>query len=131
MIKKLHHVSVAVKNLDEAVALFNRILNKEPVSVFSTGTSGTKIAQYQTGESMLEFMEPGPGSSLVNFIGEKGEGLHHIAFEVDEVEEELARQATMGVTLIDKAPRPSPMGEIAFTGPGGSAGVTMELVKPK
>ena len=129
MIKKLHHVSVAVRNLDETIRLYNKLLGGKPLNVYET-PGKTRIAQYQVGEIQLEFMEPGLGSSVTKFIDEKGEGLHHIAFEVDDLPEELNKQAGLGISLIDKTPRRSPMGEIAFTGPEGSAGVTIELIQP-
>jgi methylmalonyl-CoA epimerase len=131
MIKKLHHVGIAVKNLDETIRLFNQVLNSEPVSVFEAGAAKTRIAQYQVGEALLEFLEATPGSSTFKFVQEKGEGVHHISFEVDDVEAELEKQAGLGIKLIDKTPRPSPMGRIAFIGPEGSSGTIIELVQQK
>jgi methylmalonyl-CoA/ethylmalonyl-CoA epimerase len=131
MIKKLHHIGIAVKNLDETMKLYSKVLGIKPESFFEIAAAKIKIANYRVGESALELLEAAPGSSLAGFIEARGEGIHHIAFEVDDIEGELKKQAALGVKLIDKKPKPGPEGEIAFIGPEGAHGVTIELVQPE
>ncbi len=130
MIKKLHHIGIVVKDLDDTMNLYNRMLGTGPASLNEIPEAGILIANYQVGESALEFLEPAPGSPLALVIEDKGEGLHHIAFEVDDIESELKKLDGLGVKLVDREPRPGPDGKIAFVGPEGAHGVYIELVQP-
>jgi methylmalonyl-CoA epimerase len=131
MIKKIHHIGIAVKNMDETVKLYTKMLGSKPVSFFEIPGAKVKIANFKVGETGLEFLEGPPGSSMATFIDAKGEGLHHIAVEVDDIADELKKLAAAGVTLKDKEPKPGPEGKIAFVGPEGAHGVTIELVQPE
>jgi methylmalonyl-CoA epimerase len=130
MIKKIHHIGIVVKNMDETVKLYSKMLGKGPDSRNEIPAAKIKIANFQVGETALEFLEGPSGSSLADFITARGEGLHHIAVEVDDIAGELKKLAAAGVTLRDKEPRPGPEGKIAFVGPEGAHGVTIELVQP-
>jgi methylmalonyl-CoA epimerase len=130
MIKKIHHIGIVVKNMDETVKLYSKMLGKGPDSRNEIPAAKIKIANFQVGETALEFLEGPSGSSLADFITARGEGLHHIAVEVDDIASELKKLAAAGVTLRDKEPRPGPEGKIAFVGPEGAHGVTIELVQP-
>jgi methylmalonyl-CoA epimerase len=127
MIKKVHHIGIAVKNMDETVKLYTKMLGKKPDSFHEIAAAKVKIANFVVGETALEFLE---GGSMADFIAAKGEGLHHIAIEVDDIAAELKKLAAAGVALKDKEPRPGPEGKIAFVGPEGAHGVTIELVQP-
>ena len=131
MIKKVHHIGIVVKNLDETVKLYSKMLEKQPSSQMEIAAAKIRIANYQVGGPALEFLEAGPGSPLEEFIETRGEGIHHIAFEVDNIKSELQRLSKMGVKLVDKEPRPGPEGKIAFVGPEGAHGVYIELVQPR
>ena len=131
MIKKLHHIGIAVSNLDATIKLYSKMLGKEPTSVGELPTGGVRMAGYKIGDFMLEFLEGTSGTSLERFIETKGEDIHHVAFEVDNIEDELKRQEGLGVKLKDREPRLGPDGEIAFIGPDGSHGVYIELVQPR
>ncbi len=131
MIKKIHHIGIVVKNMDETVKLYSKMLGKGPDSINEIPAAKIKIANFQVGETALEFLEGVAGSSLADFIANKGEGLHHIAVEVDDIASELKKLAAAGVTLRDKEPRQGPEGKIAFVGPEGAHGVTIELVQPE
>jgi methylmalonyl-CoA epimerase len=130
MIKKIHHIGIAVKNMDETVKLYSKMLGKKPDSLNEIPAAKIKIANFQVGETALEFLEGQAGGSLADFIADKGEGLHHIAVEVDDIAAELKKLAAAGVVLKDKEPRPGPEGKIAFVGPEGAHGVTIELMQP-
>ncbi|MGD0795963.1 MAG: VOC family protein [Dehalococcoidales bacterium] len=130
MIKKIHHIGIVVKNLDETVKLYTKILGKGPEARNEIPAAKIKIANYRVGETALELLEAAAGSSLADFIARRGEGLHHIAVEVDDIAGELKKLAAAGVMLRDKEPRQGPEGKIAFVGPEGAHGVTIELVQP-
>jgi methylmalonyl-CoA epimerase len=129
MIKKIHHIGIVVKNLDDTVKLYSKMLGKKPGSQNEIPAVKIKIANFQVGETVLEFLEGPPGSPMADFITARGEGLHHIAVEVDDIAAELKKLAAAGVTLKDKEPRPGPEGKIAFVGPEGAYGVTIELMQ--
>ncbi len=131
MIKKIHHIGIAVKNMDDTVKLYTRMLGKKPDSLNEIPAAKIKKANFQVGETALEFLEGPAGGSLADFIAARGEGLHHIAVEVDDIAAELKKLAAAGVTLRDKEPRPGPEGKMAFVGPEGAHGVTIELVQPE
>ena len=131
MIKRIHHIGIAVKDLDETVKLYTKMLGRGPVSRHEIAAVKIKIANFQAGETALEFLEGAAGSSLADFIAKRGEGLYHIAMETDDIAGELKKLAASGVTLRDKEPRPGPEGKIAFVGPEGAHGVTIELVQPE
>jgi methylmalonyl-CoA/ethylmalonyl-CoA epimerase len=105
------------------------MLGAKPVSTMEIPGAKIKIANFKIGETALEFLEGPVDSSIADFIVAKGEGLHHIAVEVDDVAVELKKLGAAGVTLKDKEPRPGPEGKIAFVGPEGAHGVTIELVQ--
>jgi methylmalonyl-CoA/ethylmalonyl-CoA epimerase len=130
MIKKIHHVGIAVKNLDETVALYTKMLGRGPESRQEIPAAKLKIANFRAGETALEFLEGAPGGSLADFIAKHGEGLYHIALETDDIAGELKKLAAAGVALRDKEPRQGPGAKIAFVGPEGAHGVTIELVEP-
>lgn len=130
MIKKIHHIGIVVKNMDETVKLYSKMLGRGPASLNELPAAKIKIANFQVGETALEFLEAAAGSSLADFVATRGEGLHHIAVEVDDIAGELKKLAAAGVTLKDKEPRQGPEGKIAFVGPEGAHGVTIELVQP-
>jgi methylmalonyl-CoA/ethylmalonyl-CoA epimerase len=129
MIKKIHHIGIAVKNMDDAIKTYTKLLGKAPESSGALPGGKIRVANYRVGETALEFLEGASGTSMADFIAKRGEGLHHIAVEVDNIVSELKRLATAGV-VGDKEPRQGPEGKIAFVGPDGSHGVTIELVQP-
>ena len=131
MIKKIHHIGIAVKNLGETMKVYSEMLGKGPESQHEITAAKMKIASYKVGETALEFLEGAPGSPLADFISARGEGLHHIGIEVENIEGELKKLAAAGVTLRDKESRQGPDGRIAFVGPEGAHGVIIELVQPE
>jgi len=130
VIKKLHHVGIVVRNMDDTMALYSKMLGLEPASLHEIAEAKLKIANYRIDEgSQVEFLEAAPGSPLAQFLESNGEGLHHIAFEVDDINAELKALAGMGIDLVDKEARPGPEGKIAFVGPQATHGVLIELVQ--
>jgi methylmalonyl-CoA epimerase len=130
MIKKIHHIGIAVKDLNETMKLYTKALGKGPESLHEISAVKIKIANFRVGETALEFLEAAAGTSTGDFVSKRGEGLHHIALETDDIASELKKLAAAGVTLRDKEPRSGLEGKIAFVGPEGAHGVTIELVEP-
>ena len=103
MIKRLHHVGIVVRSLDDTMDLYSKMLGLEPASRHEIAEAKLRIANYSIGEgSPVEFIEAAPGSPLAQFLESNGEGLHHIAFEVDDIDAELKALAGMDIDLIDK-----------------------------
>ncbi len=133
MIKRLHHVGIAVNNLDDSVALYERILGLKPESIEEAPCQQVKEAVFRVGEgSEIDLLEPtGPDSAVAQFLKSRGQGIHHICFEVDDVDEELKAMAEKGVELIDKQGRDGVSGKIGFLHPKSIHGVLIELVQPR
>jgi methylmalonyl-CoA/ethylmalonyl-CoA epimerase len=131
MIKKIHHIGIVVKNLDDTMKVYTQTLGKGPENIAGLPGGKIRIANYRVGETALEFLEGAAGGPFADFIAQRGEGLHHIAIEVDDIAGELKKLAAAGVTLKDKEARQGPGSKIAFVGPEGAHGVTIELVQPE
>ncbi len=132
MIKRVHHIGIAVKNLKESAALFERVLGLKPSAIEDVPCQQVSEAIYRVGEGIeIDLLEPtGPDSAVARFLERRGEGLHHICFEVDDVNAELKKMEEKGVELIDRESRDGVAGEIAFIHPKSVNGVLVELVQP-
>lgn len=126
---KLHHIGVAVRDLDEAIARHARIGLK---LVHREVVAAQKVEVAFVGERPWIELVAGthPDSAVSRFIDKRGEGQHHLAFAVPSIIEELARQKARGAALIDEAPRPGAWGHhVAFLHPKDQGGVLTELVE--
>jgi methylmalonyl-CoA/ethylmalonyl-CoA epimerase len=129
-IKRIAHLGVAVKNLDEALRLFTGGL---PLELTHTEDyQGMRIGFIPVGDSSIELLEDVSGSSAVKkFLEKNGEGIHHIAFEVEDIDQAVKELKEKGIRLIDETPREGAHGmTIAFMHPKGTHGILMELVQP-
>jgi len=133
MIKKVHHVAIAVKDLRESMALFERVLGLKPAAIEDAPCQKVSEAIYKVGEGIeIDLMEPtGPDSAVAKFLEKRGEGLHHIAFEVDDVDAALKVMEERGVELIDREGRDGVAGKIGFLHPKSVNGVLVELLQPR
>ncbi len=133
MIKRLHHAAIAVNNLEESVALYERILGIKLFSTEDIPSQNLRTAVFKVGEEVeIELIQPtGPDSGVARFLESHGQGLHHICFEVDEVDEELKAMAEKGIELIDRQGRAGISGKIGFLHPKSTHGVLIELVQPE
>ena len=130
MIKRIDHVAVAVKDLDEAVKTFENLFGLKPAKIEEVPDQGVKAALIHVGDTELEFIEPvNPNSGVAKFLESKGEGIHHICLEVDDTDEELKRLADKGAKLIDKQGRKGLAGKIGFIHPKSVSGVLTELAQ--
>lgn len=126
---KISHLGIAVKDLASAEALFKTLLGEENVHHETVEEQGVQIASLKVGESLIELTQATrEDSPIANFIAKRGEGIHHIALEVEDIESELARLKNEGFQLIDEKPRLGAHGmRIAFVHPKATNGVLIEL----
>ena len=131
MIKKVHHVAVVVKNLDEALKLYDSLFGAKPSKIETLPEQGVKAALLPMAHGgEIELLEPiDPQSGVAKFLESKGEGVHHICLEVDNIDQELSRLADKGVQLIDKQGRPGLAGKVGFIHPKSTKGVLFELAQ--
>lgn len=131
MIKRINHIGVAVKSVDEAVKLYAEVLGLKVKEIVAVPEQKIKIAVILVGESKIELIEPtSQEGTVAKFIEREGEGLHHLALEVSNIREELEILASKGVMLVDEKPRSGIEGtKVAFLHPKGTRGVLVELVE--
>lgn len=130
MVKRLVHVGIATRSVTEA-ARFYKLLGLEVESVEFCREQKVKVAVLKVGESALELLEATDADSPVGrFIDKRGEGIHHITFEVDNIEEELNKLRARNVSLINETPQKGVEGRlVAFIHPGSTGGVLVELAQ--
>ncbi|MCS7228402.1 MAG: methylmalonyl-CoA epimerase [Candidatus Kryptonium sp.] len=131
MIKKISHVAIAVKNLEEAISTFSKLTGIENYHIETVEEQKVRVAIFKVGESRIELTEPtSPDSPVAKFIEKRGEGIHHIAFEVDDIEKELERVKEKNFQLVDSTPRYGANNcLIAFIHPKSVNGVLVELTQ--
>ena len=130
MLKKIDHIAIAVKNADEALKVFGDVFGLKCDHMEDIPDQGVKAATVRIGDVNIEFVQPiKPDTGIAKFVETKGDGIHHIAIEVADIEEELAALEAKGVALIDKKPRKGLAGMIAFIHPKATKGVLIELVQ--
>jgi methylmalonyl-CoA/ethylmalonyl-CoA epimerase len=132
MIKKVHHIGIAVKNLSASIALFEKLLGIK-AEVHGAPCQKVTEAVFKIGDEVeINLLEPtGPDSSVAKFLEKRGEGLHHIALEVDDVNAGLKTMEKRGIQLIDKEGREGVAGQIGFLHPKSVSGVLIELIQPR
>jgi methylmalonyl-CoA epimerase len=126
----IHHLGVAVADLDEAVERYRRLFGAELEHRETVAEQGVEAASLRVGSSRVELLASlGPETPVGKFLAKRGPGMHHVAFEVDDVGSELERLAADGAELIDKEPRQGLFGlQVAFIHPDATGGVLSELV---
>jgi len=131
MIKKIDHIAIAVENLDEALQLYYNLLGVKPSKIETLPQQGVKAALLPIEDGgEIELLEPiDPNSGVAKFLETRGEGIHHICMEVDDVDKELASLAQKGLQLIDKQGHPGLAGKVGFLHPKSTKGVLIELAQ--
>lgn len=129
MLEKIDHLGIAVRDLEQALLIFGEKLGIEVGGVEEVAEQKAKVAFLPLGESNLELLQStDPEGAVARFIESRGEGIHHVAFRVKNLEESLARLRSEGVRLIDEKPRLGAGGvKIAFLHPKSTGGVLVEL----
>jgi methylmalonyl-CoA epimerase len=132
MIKRVHHIGIAVTNLTESVALFEKLLGIK-AEIHAAPCQKVTEALFKVGDEVeINLLEPmGQDSTVAKFLEKRGEGLHHIALEVDDINAELKEMEKKGIQLIDKEGREGVAGQIGFLHPKSANGVLLELIEPR
>ena len=131
MIQKIHHIGIAVHSLDEALRFYSETLGLAVHKQAIVKQQGVKAALLTIGESEIELLEPlGPDTPVGRFLERRGEGIHHICLQTDDIDKELADLKAKGVELIDQEPRQGLVGRICFLHPRATKGVLVELAQP-
>lgn len=126
----IDHVGVAVKDIDAALAFFKKVFDVPDAEVELMEDQGVRATLIEVGQTRLELLEPtGADSGVGRFIERRGEGLHHLAFNVTDISGKLQTLQTLGVDLIDEVPRHGLSGTIAFVHPRSVFGILTELVE--
>ena len=131
--KKIEHIGIAVKNLNNANFLFKKLFGVDNYKEEFVESEGVSTSFYMIGETKVELLEATSESSPINkFINKRGEGIHHIAFEVENIESEIQRLKSEGFKLINDFPKDGADNKrIAFIHPKDTSGVLIELCQEK
>ncbi len=128
--KRIHHLGVAVEDLDDAVDTYQRLFGAEVEGRDTLESQGVEAVAVRLGESRVELLAPlGDDTPVGRFLARRGPGMHHVAYEVDDLPQGLADLAGQGVHVIDDVPRRGLFGmQVAFVHPESVHGVLAELV---
>ena len=128
--KGIHHVGVAVADLDEAISSYERMFGAELEGREKQSEQGVEAASMRVGGGHVELLAAlGPDTPVGRFLARRGPGMHHVAYEVEDLSGELSRLEGQGAQLIDSSPRPGLFGmQVAFVHPDAAQGVLSELV---
>jgi methylmalonyl-CoA/ethylmalonyl-CoA epimerase len=128
--RAIHHLGVAVDDLDEAVATYERFFGAQLEHRETVTDQGVEAASLRVGESRVELLASlGAETPIGKFLAKRGPGMHHVAYEVDDIRSSLAELTGAGAELIDPEPRPGLFGlQVAFVHPDSVHGVLAELV---
>jgi methylmalonyl-CoA/ethylmalonyl-CoA epimerase len=131
--KKIEHIGIAVKKLSVSIPLFEKLLDTPCYKTEVVESEQVNTAFFKKGDNKIELLEPyAPGSVINTFIEKRGEGFHHIAFEVDDMEAEIERLVNNGFTIINKQPKEGADNKlVCFLHPKETNGVLIELVIEK
>ena len=127
---KVHHVALIVRSIDDALGLWQDILRLDLETIMDIPSDRVRIAFLGVGESKIELVQPTDDTTGVGrFLASKGEGFHHVCFEVENLAETLLRLQIDGLEVIDSAPRRGADGPVAFIHPRSCQGVLVELIE--
>lgn len=130
---KIEHIGIAVKDMESAIKIYEKLLSTECYKVEEVASEGVKTAFFKVGESKIELLEAtNPESPIARFIEKRGVGMHHIAFDVTDIEKEIDRLLNDDFQLIQKTPKNGADNKkIAFLHPKSTAGLLVELCQER
>ncbi len=133
MLRKIEHLGIAVANIEESLKIYETLLGTNCYKTESVESEGVKTAFLQVGESKIELLEASnPSSPIAKFLEKKGPGIHHIAFDVENIEAEIARLTAQGFELIHTTPKDGADNKlIAFLHPKSTGSILIELCQEK
>jgi methylmalonyl-CoA epimerase len=129
---RIDHIGVAVEDLDVAIGLYEQSFEMELVHREAVESQGVEAVLLDVGDGHVELLAPlGPDTAVGKFLARSGQGLHHVAYAVDDIDAELPRLAAAGIELIDAEPRVGIReSRVAFLHPRSTGGVLTEIVEP-
>ena len=133
MLNKIEHLGIAIKNLETSDHLFAKLIGTEPYKQESVEREGVKTSFFMVGDSKIELLEAtNEESPIAKFIEKKGEGIHHIAFAVDDIFAEITRLKAAGFVFISEVPKDGADNKlVVFLHPKSTNGVLVELCQEK
>lgn len=133
MINKIEHIGIAVKNVKESNKLFKKLFGKEHYKVEEVESEGVSTSFFKLGETKIELLEAtNQDSPIAKFIDKKGEGIHHIAFDVSDIETETRRLEKEGFEILNKNPKAGADNKlVVFLHPKSTNGILVELCQEK
>jgi methylmalonyl-CoA/ethylmalonyl-CoA epimerase len=133
MIKKVDHIGIAVRSLDEALPFYIEVLQLEFLGIEEVDSQGVKVAFIKAGETKLELLEPtSEESPIAKFIEKRGEGLHHVALGVDSIQERINQMKEQGIRMLQDEPKIGAGGaRVAFMHPKSTGGILYEFCEKK
>lgn len=133
MMNKIEHIGIAVRNLEEADRTYSAIFGEQPYKHEEVETEGVKTSFFQVGESKIELLEgTTPESAITGYVDKRGEGIHHIAFAVEDIRAEMARLKASGFRLLSDEPKFGADNKlVCFLHPKGNHGVLIELCQER
>ena len=131
--KKIEHIGIAVENIDVSNALFAKLLGEDNYKIETVESEGVKTSFFRVGESKIELLEASNENSPISkYIKKKGQGVHHLAFHVDDIEKEMDRLKSEGFVLInDNYKDGADNKKVCFLHPKSTGGVLIELCQEK
>jgi methylmalonyl-CoA/ethylmalonyl-CoA epimerase len=129
---RLEHIGIAVSDLSTSVPLFEKLLNSQCYKKENVESEKVTTAFFKTGDSKVELLEStDPEGVIARFIAKKGEGLHHLAFEVEDIKEEVKRLTEAGFTVLGEPKNGADNKVVVFLHPRGTGGTLIELVQSR
>ena len=127
--KKIEHLGIAVKNMEDSNSLFEKLLGVSPYKQEEVASEGVNTSFFKSGPNKIELLaSTSPDGPIAKFLEKKGEGIHHVAFEVDDIVEEMARLKREGFMLLNEKPKKGADNKwVAFVHPKSANGVLIEL----
>lgn len=127
----INHVGIVVSDVEEALTLYQALFDSPQTEIFEPDFLPLRAAIIVQGETHIELLQPtDPDSAIGQFIARYGEGLHHVAFNVSNVDNKVHELKTLGIRMVDQEPRRGLTGRIAFIHPNATRGALIELVQP-
>lgn len=130
---KIEHIGIAIKDIEKSNELFSNLFGTAPYKMEDVGSEGVKTSFFKVGPNKIELLEAtSPDSPIAKFIERKGEGIHHIAFEVDNIESEIQRLKSSGFVVLNEKPKHGADNKlVAFLHPKSTNGVLIELCQER
>ena len=129
MVEKIEHIGIAVKNIEEANKVYEKLLGLAPYKTETVESEGVNTSFFQTGESKIELLQATTNESVIaKFIEKRGEGIHHLAFAVKDISAEIKRLKEEGFMVINETPKKGADNKlVCFVHPKNTQGVLIEL----